>query len=96
MSSRPRTWSDDEIDKMSRLRTFKSNGGNVYEELIKTKKVNTKLKKYDNIIERNIKKDVVNLTEMRIPVIENGERTCHHERFAGCGKSGLCICYLLR
>ena len=75
MSSRPRTWSDDGIDKMSRLRTFKSNGGNVYEELIKTKKINTKLKKYDKIIERNIKKDVFNLTEMRIPLIENGERT---------------------
>ena len=75
MSSRPRTWSDDGIDKMSRLRTFKSNGGNVYEELIKSKKINTKLKKYDKIIERNIKKDVVSLTEMRIPVIENGERT---------------------
>ena len=75
MSSRPRTWRDDGIDKMSRLRTFKSNGGNVYEELIKTKKVNTKLKKYDKIIERNIKKDVASLTEMRIPVIYNGERT---------------------
>ena len=60
---------------MSRLRTFKSNNGNVYEELIKKKKINTKLKKYDRIIARNIKKDVVNLTEMRIPVIENGERT---------------------
>ena len=75
MSSRPRTWSDDGIDKMSRLRTFNSNGGNVYEKLIKNKKVNKKLKKYDKIIARNIKKDVVNLTEMRIPVIENGERT---------------------
>ena len=38
MSSRPRVWSDDGIDKMSRLRTFKSNGGDVYEELIKMKK----------------------------------------------------------
>lgn len=75
MSSRPRTWSDDGIDKMSRLRTFKSNGGNVYEELVKNKKINTKLKKYDKIIERNIKRDVESLTEMRIPVIENGERT---------------------
>ena len=34
MSSRPRTWSDDGIDKMSRLRTFVSNGGKIYEELI--------------------------------------------------------------
>ena len=75
MSSRPRTWSDDGIDKMSRLRTFKSNGGNVYEKLIKNKKVNKKLKKYDKIIARNIKKDVVNLTEMRIPVMYKGERT---------------------
>ena len=48
MSSRPRTWSDDGIDKMSRLRTFVSNGGNIYEEIIKIKKVNTKLK---NMIE---------------------------------------------
>lgn len=38
MSSRPRTWCDDGIDKMSRLRTFVSNGGNIYEELIKKKK----------------------------------------------------------
>jgi len=38
MSSRPWTWSDDVIDKMSRLRVFKSNGGNVYEELLKGKK----------------------------------------------------------
>ena len=75
MSSRPRTWSDDGIDKMSRLRTFKSNGGDVYEEIIKRKKVNTKLKKYDKIITRNVKKDVVSLTETRIPVIENGKRT---------------------
>ena len=57
MSSRPRTYSDNGIDKKSRLRIFKSNGGNVYEELIKTKKINTKLKKYDNIIEGNIKKE---------------------------------------
>ena len=40
-----------------------------------SKKTNTKLKKYDKLIARNIKKDVVSLTEMRIPVIENGERT---------------------
>lgn len=56
MSSRPRTWSDDGIDKMSRLRTFKSNKGNVYEELVKNKKIDTKLKKYYKIIARNIKK----------------------------------------
>lgn len=31
MSSRPRTWSDDGIDKMSRLRVFVSNGGKIYE-----------------------------------------------------------------
>lgn len=80
MSSRPRTWSDDGIDKMSRLRTFKSNGGNVYEELIKTKKANTKLKKYDKIIERNIKKDMEVSTGMRIPVIDSGIKTGTRER----------------
>lgn len=58
MSSRPRTWSDDGIDKMSRLRVFVSNGGKVYEELIKKKKINRKLKKYDKIIARNIKEGV--------------------------------------
>ena len=58
MSSRPRTWCDDGIDKMSRLRTFVSNGGKIYEELIKNKKMNTKLKKYDKIIQRHIKQDV--------------------------------------
>ena len=75
MSSRPRTWSDDGIDKMSRLRTFKSNGGNVYEKLIKSKKINTKLKKYDKIIERNIKKDMEVSTGLRIPVIDSGIKT---------------------
>lgn len=55
MSSRPRTWCDEGIDKMSRLRVFVSNGGKIYEELIKRKKINTKLKKYDKIIKRNIK-----------------------------------------
>ena len=55
MSSRPRTWCDEGIDKMSRLRVFVSNGGKIYEELIKRKKINTKLKKYDKIIARNIK-----------------------------------------
>jgi len=58
MSSRPRTWCDDGIDKMSRLRVFVSNGGKIYEELIKRKKTNVKLKKYDKIIARNIKTDV--------------------------------------
>ncbi len=80
MSSRPRTWSDDGIDKMSRLRTFKSNGGNVYKELIKMKKVNTKLKKYDKIIERNIKKEMEVSTGLRIPVIDNGIKTGTRER----------------
>ena len=58
MSSRPRTWCDEGIDKMSRLRVFVSNGGKIYEELIKRKKINTKLKRYDKIIARNIKIDV--------------------------------------
>lgn len=75
MSSRPRTWSDDGIDKMSRLRTFKSNGGDVYEELIKRKKINTQLKRYDKIIERNIKKNVEVLTGRRLPIIESGIKT---------------------
>lgn len=80
MSSRPRTWSDDGIDKMSRLRTFVSNGGNIYEELIKRKKANTKLKKYDKIIERNIKKDMKVSTGLRIPVIDSGIKTGTRER----------------
>lgn len=75
MSSRPRTWSDDGIDKMSRLRTFVSNGGKVYEELIKRKKENTKLRKYDKIIERNIKKNVEISTGTKLPIIENGIKT---------------------
>lgn len=58
MSSRPRTWSDDGIDKMSRLRVFVSNGGEIYEELIKKKKINRKMKKYDKIIARNIKEGI--------------------------------------
>lgn len=80
MSSRPRTWSDDGIDKMSRLRTFVSNGGKIYEELIKRKKINTQTKKYDKIIERNIKKDMEVSTGLRIPVIESGIKTGTRER----------------
>lgn len=75
MSSRPRTWSDDGIDKMSRLRTFVSNGGNVYEELIKRKKVQQKLKRYDKIIERNVKKEIEDSKGIRLPLIESGIRT---------------------
>ena len=75
MSSRPRTWSDDGIDKMSRLRTFVSNGGKIYEELIKRKKINTKLRKYDKIIERNIKSNMAISTGIKLPIIENGLKT---------------------
>ena len=75
MSSRPRTWSDDGIDKMSRLRTFVSNGGNVYEELIKRRKTNTKLKKYDKIIARNIKRDMEVSMGTKLPIIESGIKT---------------------
>ena len=75
MSSRPRTWSDDGIDKMSRLRTFVSNGGKIYEELIKKKKINTKLRKYDKIIERNIKSNMAISTGIKLPIIENGLKT---------------------
>ena len=72
MSSRPRTWSDDGIDKMSRLRTFMSNGGNVYEELIKRKKTNTKLKKYDKIIQRNIKVGIEEIKQYSSPISKGG------------------------
>lgn len=72
MSSRPRTWSDDGIDKMSRLRVFVSNGGKVYEELIKRKKMNTKLKKYDKIIQRHIIKDVEEEKHYEIPLVNTG------------------------
>ena len=76
MSSRPRTWCDDGIDKMSRLRTFVSNGGNIYEELIKRKKVNTKLKKYDKIIQRNIKRGIKDEKQYSSP-ISNGGMNCN-------------------
>ena len=72
MSSRPRTWSDDGIDKMSRLRTFVSNGGNIYESLIKRKKFNTKLKKYDRIIERNIKLGIEESKNYQVPTVNTG------------------------
>lgn len=72
MSSRPRTWCDDGIDKMSRLRTFVSNGGNIYEELIKRKKTNTKLKKYDKIIQRNIKVGIEENKFYEFPVVNTG------------------------
>ncbi len=72
MSSRPRTWCDDGIDKMSRLRVFVSNGGKIYEELIKKKKVNTKLKKYDKIIQRHIKQNVEEQQHYTFPVANTG------------------------
>jgi len=74
MSSRPRTWSEDGIDKMSRLRAFTANKGNVYDELVKNKKVDTKLKKYDKIVARNIKKTQM-LTGARLPIIESGKES---------------------
>lgn len=72
MSSRPRTWCDDGIDKMSRLRVFVSNGGKIYEELIKNKKINTKLKKYDKIIQRHIKQNVEEQQHYTFPVANTG------------------------
>lgn len=72
MSSRPRTWCDDGIDKMSRLRVFVSNGGKIYEELIKNKKINTKLKRYDKIIQRHIKQDVEDTKYYSFPVANTG------------------------
>ena len=72
MSSRPRTWCDDGIDKMSRLRTFVSNGGNIYEELIKRKKVNKRLKKYDKIVKRNIKIGIEELRQYSSPISRGG------------------------
>ena len=72
MSSRPRTWSDDGIDKMSRLRTFVSNGGKIYEELIKRKKENTKLKKYDKIIARHIKEGIEDTKTYSFPIVNTG------------------------
>ena len=72
MSSRPRTWSDDGIDKMSRLRTFVSNGGKIYEELVKRKKENTKLKKYDKIIARHIKEGIEETKTYSFPVVDTG------------------------
>ena len=72
MSSRPRTWCDDGIDKMSRLRTFVSNDGKIYEELIKNKKANTKLKKYDKIIQRHIKQDVEEQQHYTFPTVNTG------------------------
>jgi len=74
MSSRPRTWSEDGIDKMSRLRTFTANRGNVYEELIKNKKENKKLERYDKIIKKHIKQNVPNGdTGLKLPIIEYGK-----------------------
>lgn len=72
MSSRPRTWCDDGIDKMSRLRVFVSNGGKIYEELIKKKKVNTKLKKYDKIIQRHINQNIEEAKTYAVPVADTG------------------------
>lgn len=74
MSSRPRTWSEDGIDKMSRLRTFTANKGNIYEELIKNKKENKKLERYDRIIKKHIKVNVPNGdTGLKLPAIEHGK-----------------------
>ena len=57
---------------MSRLRTFVSNGGNIYESLIKRRKFNTKLKKYDRIIERNIKLGIEESKNYQVPTVNTG------------------------
>lgn len=57
---------------MSRLRVFVSNGGKIYEELIKKKKINTKLKKYDKIIQRHIKQDVEETSHYAFSVVNTG------------------------
>ncbi len=72
MSSRTRTWCDDGIDKMSKLRVFVSSGGKVYEELVRKKKTNTKLKKYDEIIQRHIKQDIEETNQYSLPVANTG------------------------
>lgn len=46
-----------------------------YGELLKRKKVKTKLRKYDKIIQRNIKRDVEVSTGIRIPIIDSGIKT---------------------
>ena len=57
---------------MSRLRTFVSNGGKVYEELIKSKKANIKFKKYHKIIKRHIKQNVGEQIYYTFPVVNTG------------------------
>ncbi len=60
------------IDKMSRLRVFVSNGGNIYENIIKREKINTKLKKYDKIIEKNIKLGIEESKSYQVPTVNTG------------------------
>lgn len=81
MSSRPRTWCDDGIDKMSRLRVFISNGGKIYEELIKTKKINTKLKRYDKIIQRHIKQNVEETANYSFAIADESINSDVRKRF---------------
>ena len=52
--------------------SFVSNGGKIYEELIKNKKANTKLKKYDKIIQRHIKHDVEEQQHYTFPTVNTG------------------------
>ena len=46
--------------------------GNIYEQLIKNKKVNTKLKKYDKIIQKYIKQDVEETKYCSVPIVNTG------------------------
>jgi len=78
LSSRPLAWSKIGVDQMSRLRVFKSNGGNVYDLVIKKKKEKQKELRLSKISKQNIKKIISKSANEKIDnitILNIGKRT---------------------
>lgn len=80
LSSRPKGWSKIGVAKMSQLRIYKENGGNIYDLVMGQKIRDEKEKKMqiqDQIIKslRNSSKKYENVVNTRITAIEKGHKT---------------------
>ncbi len=73
MSTDAKVWSEDGIDKMSQLRAFTLNGGNIYKKIIDISTKEKKDRKLDELekrIKRKAKKILVSYDGVKIPKIE--------------------------
>ena len=79
LSSRPLGWSREGVDQMSRLRAFKTNGGNVYKLFNKRRQAQLKEERILKLSKRNISKKVISKTADKvidnIPVLSDGRTT---------------------